>query len=189
MFRRPVALALFAFSFLTTSVPGWAETSRAVRDVIEEVVVTARKREENIQETPLAVTALSGEDLRDAGIDNVQDLSKSVPSLQINKGQGNQIYIRGIGERTGFVRVDPTVGVYLDGLFLPRADGQLLDTVDVDSLQVLRGPQGTLFGKNTTGGALVLTLAKPHEEFEGYVEAGLGSYDTRKLRAGVNLPV
>ncbi len=165
-----------------TSLPSFAQT-------LEEVVVTARKREENIQETPLAVTALSGDDLRDQGIENVNDLSKSVPSLQINKGQGNQIYIRGIGERSGFVRVDPTVGVYLDGLFLPRADGQLLDTVDVSSLQVLRGPQGTLFGKNTTGGALVLSLAKPHEEFEGYVEGGLGNYATRKLRVGLNMPV
>lgn len=157
--------------------------------VLEEVVVTARKREENIQETPLAVTALSGDDLKEAGIENVADLSKSVPSLQINKGQSNQIYIRGIGERTGFVRVDPTVGVYIDGLFLPRADGQLLDTLDVQSLQVLRGPQGTLFGKNTTGGALVLTLEKPHEEFEGYIEAGLGNYETRKIRGAVNMPV
>ncbi|MAY34998.1 MAG: TonB-dependent receptor [Spongiibacteraceae bacterium] len=176
---------------MLTSVWSFAQPAegRAARNIIEEVVVTARKREENIQETPLAVTALSGDDLREAGIDNVADLSKSVPSLQINKGQGNQIYIRGIGERTGFVRVDPTVGVYLDGLFLPRADGQLLDTVDVESLQVLRGPQGTLFGKNTTGGALVLTLAKPHEEFEGYVEGGISSYETRKLRAGFNFPL
>ncbi len=157
--------------------------------VLEEVVVTARKREENIQETPIAVTALSGDDLKEAGIENVADLSKSVPSLQINKGQSNQIYIRGIGERTGFVRVDPTVGVYIDGLFLPRADGQLLDTLDVRSLQVLRGPQGTLFGKNTTGGALVLTLEKPHEEFEGYLEAALGNYETRKIRGAVNMPV
>ena len=186
---RQVCWTLALCVLLPAPLAAQTSQSRSMSAVIEEVVVTARKREENIQETPLAVTALSGDDLREAGIDNVKDLSKSVPSLQINQGQGNQIYIRGIGERTGFVRVDPTVGVYLDGLFLPRADGQLLDTVDVESLQVLRGPQGTLFGKNTTGGALVLTLAKPHEEFEGYVEAGLGSYETRKLRAGVNLPV
>ncbi|WP_372764699.1 TonB-dependent receptor plug domain-containing protein, partial [Litorivivens sp.] len=124
---------------------------------LEEVIVTARRRAENIQETPIAVTAISGEALRDQGIVNTSELTKSVPSLQINEGQSNQIYIRGIGERSGFARVDPTVGVYLDDLFLPRTDGQLLDTVDVRSIQVLRGPQGTLFGKNTTGGALVLT--------------------------------
>lgn len=163
--------------------------SAAISGTLEEVVVTARKREENIQETPLAVTALSGAALKEAGIENVSELSKSVPSLQINKGQGNQIYIRGIGERSGFVRVDPTVGVYVDDLFLPRSDGQLLDTLDIQSLQVLRGPQGTLFGKNTTGGALVLSIAKPHEEFEGYVEGGIGNYGASHFRVGVNTPL
>jgi iron complex outermembrane receptor protein len=185
---RIITLSLL---FLTPVPAISQDNSSAVRrtGTLEEVVVTARKREENIQETPLAITALSGQDLKDAGIENVNDLSKSVPSLQINKGQSNQIYIRGIGERTGFVRVDPTVGVYMDGLFLPRADGQLLDTLDVSSLQVLRGPQGTLFGKNTTGGALVLTLEKPGEVFEGYIETGLGNYATRKIRGAVNLPI
>ena len=167
-----------------------SQTKKALqRGTLEEVVVTARKREENIQETPIAVTAMSGEAIKEQGIENVQDLSKSVPSLQVNKGQSNQIYIRGIGERSGFVRVDPTVGVYLDDLFLPRADGQLLDAVDVRSLQVLRGPQGTLFGKNTTGGALVLSLEKPNEEFSGYVEGVLGNYKTRAARAGLNIPI
>ncbi len=156
---------------------------------LEEVIVTARRRAENIQETPIAVTAISGEALRDQGIVNTSELTKSVPSLQINEGQSNQIYIRGIGERSGFARVDPTVGVYLDDLFLPRTDGQLLDTVDVRSIQVLRGPQGTLFGKNTTGGALVLTLEKPNDVYEGYVEGALGNYESRSLRAAVNIPI
>ncbi|WP_372747302.1 TonB-dependent receptor [Litorivivens sp.] len=156
---------------------------------LEEVIVTARRRAENIQETPIAVTAISGEALRDQGIVNTSELTKSVPSLQINEGQSNQIYIRGIGERSGFARVDPTVGVYLDDLFLPRTDGQLLDTVDVRSIQVLRGPQGTLFGKNTTGGALVLTLEKPNDVYEGYVEGALGNYESRSLRAAINIPI
>lgn len=163
--------------------------ARSQNVALEEVIVTARRRAENLQETPIAVTAISGESLREQGIVNTSELTKSVPSLQINEGQSNQIYIRGIGERTGFARVDPTVGVYLDDLFLPRTDGQLLDTVDVRSIQVLRGPQGTLFGKNTTGGALVLTLEKPNDTFEGYVEAGLGNYEARFVRAAVNVPI
>tara|TARA_R110001592_G_scaffold63586_12_gene195056 strand:+ start:2948 stop:5512 length:2565 start_codon:yes stop_codon:yes gene_type:complete len=184
---RLLAIALLAVA----AAPTISQESSGVKrsGVLEEVLVTARKREENIQETPLAITALSGKDLKDAGIENINELSKSVPSLQINKGQSNQIYIRGIGERTGFVRVDPTVGVYMDGLFLPRADGQLLDTLDVASLQVLRGPQGTLFGKNTTGGALVLTLEKPSDQFEGYIEAGIGNYQARKIRGAINVPI
>jgi iron complex outermembrane receptor protein len=135
----------------------------AASGTLEEVLVTARKRSESMQDIPIAVSAISAEDLRDRGISNTSELTKSVPSLEIRKGQANQIYIRGIGERTGFARVDPTVGVYLDDLFLPRSDGQLLDTVDIRSIQVLRGPQGTLFGKNTTGGAMVVSLLKPDD--------------------------
>ncbi|MBD2858781.1 TonB-dependent receptor [Spongiibacter sp. KMU-158] len=157
--------------------------------VLEEVFVTARKRSESMQETPIAVTAISAEALRERGITNTQELTKSVPSLEIRKGQANQIYIRGIGERTGFARVDPTVGVYLDDLFLPRSDGQLLDTVDVRSIQVLRGPQGTLFGKNTTGGAMVVSLEKPDDSRDAYVDFGVGNYAQHHLKAGANFPV
>jgi outer membrane receptor protein involved in Fe transport len=166
-----------------------AAGTRAAGGGIEEIVVTARRREESMQEIPIAVSALSAEDLRDRGITNLEELTKSVPSLQMSSGQSNQIYIRGIGQRTGFVRTDGAVGVYLDDLFIPRAEGQLLDTVDVQNIQVLRGPQGTLFGKNTTGGAIVLTLAKPHDEFESYIEANFGNYDTLGARAMVNGPV
>ncbi|MBB3048224.1 outer membrane receptor protein involved in Fe transport [Litorivivens lipolytica] len=161
----------------------------AASGILEEVLVTARKRSESMQDIPIAVSAISGEDLRERGIANTAELTKSVPSLEIRKGQANQIYIRGIGERTGFARVDPTVGVYLDDLFLPRSDGQLLDTVDIASIQVLRGPQGTLFGKNTTGGAMVVSLRKPDDSYEAYVEAGIGSYNHRRFKAGFNLPI
>ena len=156
---------------------------------IEEVLVTARKRAENLQETPVAVTALSGDDLRAQGILSTTELSKSVPSLQINDSTSAQIFIRGIGQRAPMARFDPSVSVYLDGIFIPRPDGQLLDTIDVESVQVLRGPQGTLFGKNNTGGALVFTLSKPGEERGGYVEAGLGNYNEQRLRAAVDMPV
>jgi outer membrane receptor protein involved in Fe transport len=156
---------------------------------LEEVIVTARRRAENIQETPIAVSALSGDDLRERGLSNVQDLAKVVPSLEIMKNRSSAIFIRGVGERTGFARVDPAVGVYLDDLFLPRADGQLLDTVDVSSIQVLRGPQGTLFGKNTTGGAMVMSLVKPADTFESYLDIGVGNRGLRRAKASVNLPL
>lgn len=156
---------------------------------LEEVLVTARKREENIQQTPIAISAISGDALREQGINNSRELTKTVPSLEIRRGQANQIYIRGIGERTGFARVDPAVGVYLDDIFLPRSDGQLLDTVDVRSIQVLRGPQGTLFGKNTTGGAMVMNVIKAHDGEEAFIEAGLGNYGRKRLKAGINRPI
>ncbi|MFT5562669.1 MAG: iron complex outermembrane receptor protein, partial [Litorivivens sp.] len=181
-------LLIFAASHLATP-------SRAVAAAVagqaslEEVIVTARRRSENIQDTPIAVSAISGEELRERGIGNVRDLSKMVPSLEITKNRTSSIFIRGVGERTGFARVDPAVGVYLDDLFLPRADGQLLDTVDVSSIQVLRGPQGTLFGKNTTGGAMVLTLQKPHDSFEAYFDIGLGNLGLHKAKASINFPI
>ncbi len=163
--------------------------SPAKRAVLEEVVVTARRREENLQTAPVAVSALSGDAMRQRGIANTSELTKSVPSLEISQGRATQIYIRGVGQRSGFARVDPTVGVYLDDLFIPRSDSQLLDTVDIENVQVLRGPQGTLFGKNTTGGAMVLTLAKPGDTQEGYVDVTLGSLGAQTVRAAWTQPV
>ncbi|QQD17970.1 TonB-dependent receptor [Spongiibacter nanhainus] len=161
----------------------------ARRAVLEEVMVTARRREESLQTAPVAVSALSGEDMRQRGIANTSELTKSVPSLEISQGRASQIYIRGVGQRSGFARVDPTVGVYLDDLFIPRSDSQLLDTMDIVNVQVLRGPQGTLFGKNTTGGAMVLTLAKPGDTQEGYVDITAGNYDTHTFRAAFTQPI
>ncbi len=189
--RRPGLIPLAMLCAASTALHA-DETSPATkqnRAVLEEVLVTARKRSESMQDIPIAVTAISAESLRERGISNTSELTKSVPSLEIRKGQANQIYIRGIGERTGFARVDPTVGVYLDDLFLPRSDGQLLDTVDIDSIQVLRGPQGTLFGKNTTGGAMVVSLRKPDDSNDAYIEVSAGNYAQRRLKAGINVPI
>ena len=193
-FARPSLSAIAGGIALGLSISPFTNAESAAdntlqKGVLEEVLVTARKRSESMQDIPIAVTAISADSLRERGISNTSELTKSVPSLEIRKGQANQIYIRGIGERTGFARVDPTVGVYLDDLFLPRSDGQLLDTVDIASVQVLRGPQGTLFGKNTTGGAMVVSLQKPDAEPAAYVEAGVGNYAQRRLKAGVNWPI
>ena len=137
----------------------------------------------------MAITAFSGDALRAQGILTAQDLAKSVPSLQINDSTAPQIFIRGIGQRAGLARFDPSVSVYLDGIFIPRPDGQLLDTIDIESVQVLRDPQGTLFGKNNTGGALVFSLVKPGGEGNDYVEGALGSYSEQRFRAGFDIPI
>ncbi len=183
------AAALVLHPVLLPSHAGAQEARGQSRGVLEEVIVTARKRSENIQETPVAVTAMSGFELRERGIVNARELAKSVPSLQIVEGQSNQIFLRGVGQLSGLVRQNPSVSAYLDGVFIPRADGQLLDTVDVENIQVLRGPQGTLFGKNNTGGALVFTLQKPGEEREGYIEGGLGNYSFSQAKMGYTLPI
>jgi outer membrane receptor protein involved in Fe transport len=152
--------------------------------VLEEVVVVARKRAENLQDTPVAVSAFSTEDMREAQINNLSDLPRTVPGLTNTDGaKFSGLTIRGVGSRVNKSSVDPGVGVYVDGLFLPRNDTQLVDVVDMESIQVLRGPQGTLFGKNTAGGAILMSSLKPTEEFSGSVEAKAGDFDRRDFKA------
>ncbi|MBK7521245.1 MAG: TonB-dependent receptor [Gammaproteobacteria bacterium] len=160
---------------------------------LEEIVVTARKREENLQQTPIAVSAFSGEQLARSGIFNISDFNKAVPGMEVQAGNGvagvANIYIRGVGQRNTEPNVDSGVGIYLDGVYISRADGALLDMNDVGSVQVLRGPQGTLFGKNTTGGALLIETNRPSEELEGKVSVTLGNYNQLDGALVVNLPL
>ena len=160
---------------------------------LEEVVVTARRRTENLQETPVAVTALSADALRDAGIRNLSDLNQIAPNMEVSSANGNaplaNIYIRGIGQRNSGANIDSGVGIYIDEVYVGRPDGALLDINDIQSVQVLRGPQGTLFGKNTTGGALVFTTNKPVEDFEGSVGLRVGNYDRLDANFVLNIPL
>lgn len=161
--------------------------------VLEEIIVTARKREESLQETPLAVSAYNGRTLREAGIDSMDDLNAIVPGIELQSGSGisgrANVFIRGVGQRNTGPNIDSGVGIYLDGIYLSRADGALLDMNDVSSVQVLRGPQGTLFGKNTTGGALVLETTRPKDEFEASVMLRGGNLDRRDGSFMVNVPL
>lgn len=160
--------------------------------VLEEVIVTARKREEILQETPVAISAFSNEQLRVAGIANTRDLEESVPGLNFSE-QGNKapsIFIRGVGQKEANAALDPGVGVYINSIYIPRTDSQLLDVMDTESIQVLRGPQGTLFGKNNTGGALLINTAMPHTEgLEGEVSTRIGNYGRRDLKGSANIPL
>lgn len=161
--------------------------------VLEEVVVTARKRAESLQETPVAVTALDAAALREAGVRNLADLNQVAPSIDVASANGNaplaNVYIRGVGQRNSGANIDSGVGIYIDEVYVGRPDGALLDLNDIQSVQVLRGPQGTLFGKNTTGGALVFTTNKPTDEFEGSVGGRVGNYDRLDGDFVLNLPL
>jgi iron complex outermembrane receptor protein len=161
--------------------------------VLEEVIVTARRRAESLQETPVAVTALDADALRDAGIRNLSDLNQIAPNIEVSSANGNaplaNIYIRGVGQRNTGANIDSGVGIYIDEIYVGRPDGGLLDLNDIQSVQVLRGPQGTLFGKNTTGGALVFSTNKPVDEFEGSVGVRVGNYDRLDADFVVNLPL
>lgn len=156
---------------------------------LEEVIVTARKRAETMQDVPIAISAFSGEALEKAGVKELQNLNESVPNLEFSQGNVPQVFIRGIGQRDAGATVDPGVGVYVDGIYLARLDAQMLDTADVASVQVLRGPQGTLFGKNNVGGAMLMELTKPEEEFSGYIDLGVGNLNGREGKLMLNMPL
>lgn len=160
--------------------------------VLEEVIVTARKREEVLQDTPVAISAFSSEDLKVAGIANTRDLQLSVPGLIFSE-MGNKspsIFIRGIGQKESSAVLDPGVGVYINSIYIPRTDSQLLDVVDTQSIQVLRGPQGTLFGKNNTGGALLVTTQLPDtQELGGEVSTRVGNFGRADLKVSGNIPL
>ncbi|MEH6590161.1 MAG: TonB-dependent receptor [Halioglobus sp.] len=194
MFRVPTvkrsALAVITASLAS---PAIVPMASAQNFALEEVIVTARRRAESLQETPVAVTALNAEALREAGINNLSDLNQIVPNIEVSSANGNaplaNIYIRGVGQRNSGANIDSGVGIYIDEIYVGRPDGGLLDLNDVQSVQVLRGPQGTLFGKNTTGGALVFTTNKPVDEFEGSVGVRVGNYDRLDGDFVLNVPI
>ncbi len=159
---------------------------------LEEVVVTARRREESLQDTPISVSAIGASALEDAGITSLADVKNIVPNLQIapTATKSQAIFVRGIGQRASTPELDPGVGQYLNGIFIARQDSQLLDAVDVENIQVLRGPQGTLFGKNNTGGAmLVTTVAPDFSRLSGSATVTAGSHGRQDIKASVNLPL
>lgn len=163
---------------------------------LEEVVVTARKREESLQETPIAVSAFSASDLEDRSLNNLMDVGSFAPNVIMATGQGGsgganngQIYIRGIGQSDFLFTTDPGVGIYIDGVFHPRTLGASMDLMDLERVEVLRGPQGTLFGKNTVGGAVNVVPAKPTGELGGYVEGTFGRFDRTDFKGSIDFPI
>lgn len=157
-----------------------------------EIIVTARKRDEAIQSVPIAVAALSGDALEEIGINRLDQTTALVPNLRIQtSGTGPSVasvYIRGIGYN-GTEKLDaPSVGVFIDDFYWGMGHGQLIDTFDIERLEVLRGPQSVLFGKNTSGGAIVARRTKPKGEFSAKLKAGLGNYGQKNFQAIVHTP-
>ena len=162
---------------------------------LEEVVVTARKLEENLQDTPVAVSAFSQAAIERLGLVSTEDLGRVTPNLQFKSFaplSGNnaaaQVFIRGIGQSDASGGVDPGVGIYLDGVYLGRSVGGVIQLRDIDNVQVVRGPQGTYFGRNTIGGAVLLTSTAPGNELQGEVRAGVGDNGLREWFGAVDVP-
>lgn len=163
---------------------------------LEEVIVTARRREESLQETPVAVTAFSAADLELRNISRVSDVGLYSPNVQFDDtasesggGGSSQIAIRGIGQTDYVITIEPGVGMYLDGVYLGKSVGSQIDNIDLERVEILRGPQGTLFGKNTIGGAVVITSKRPSDEIEFWIEGTTGEYDRADLKLSGNIPV
>ena len=158
---------------------------------LDEIVVTARKREENIQDTALSVSALSARDIDNRVPNDIRDLAADSPNLIIDDlqqgpGSPTAIFIRGIGVSDVEKNFDPTTGVVLDGVFIGANSGAMLKTIDLESVEILRGPQGTLFGRNTVAGVINLTRTKPTGEAGGKIRVGYGDYDTSVIDGLLN---
>ena len=149
---------------------------------LEEITVTARRVEENLQDTPVAVTVVSGDALEERQIFETTELDQLVPNLQFadnaplaGNNNSSQVFIRGIGQTDPTSTVDPGVGLYMDDVYIGSAVGATMGLRDIASIQVLRGPQGTLFGRNTIGGAILVTTVEPGDEAGAEVRASFGS--------------
>ena len=159
---------------------------------LEEVVVTAQFREQNLQETPLSITAISGEQLEDQGLTNVSDLGLVIPNANIRQqssifGPNPQIGMRGVNTNEFIYTTEPGVAVYMDDVYHGTLTGSAMDLLDLERVEVLRGPQGTLFGKNALGGAIRLISKTPKGDDTGYAEVTVGTSSRLDFKAGIRL--
>jgi iron complex outermembrane receptor protein len=161
---------------------------------LEEITVTARKREENLQSTPVAVSAFSATTMAERQMFTINDVAQYAPNLQFSSGAGgttssSNFFIRGIGQLDFITTTEPGVGTYLDGIYLARVTGAAIDLADIERVEVLRGPQGTLFGRNTIGGAVNIVTAKPSGEFGGKGTVRVGNRGLLEGNFTVDFPI
>ena len=168
MYLRQISLLPIA-AMLLLSQHSHAQSQGTAAALIEEVVVTARKRVESLVDTPIAITAMSGDAMEARGMTQLSDMAASTPSLTFvdvtsvtGSSSASVVYIRGVGQSFATATSEPGVGIYVDGVYMARNVGQVFNIVDLERVEVLRGPQGTLFGRNTVGGAISIHTKKTH---------------------------
>ncbi len=192
--RRPPSWPLYlALSYPMLAVAQQEESPEpAAAVVVEEITVTAQRREQRLQDVPMAVTGFSQDQLAARRISNIGDLDALAPGLQISKTISNstisQISIRGITQINPAIYWDPAVGLYVDGVYIGKAQGSIFDVVDLERVEVLRGPQGTLYGRNTLAGAINLVTRAPSGEFSGTASLEAGNYNALTQAVSVDLP-
>lgn len=183
-------LSLKSALILTTSLVATSIATPAFAQ-LDEIVVTAQKREQSLQDVPIAVTTVDNDYIESRNITSIQSLSSLAPNLKIENTPGNttaaQISIRGGVTINPALTWEPTVGIYLNGSYIGKTQGSIFDVADIERLEVLRGPQGALYGRNTLAGAVNIITAKPTGEFGGRIKAGFGNYNSRMAKATLNL--
>lgn len=164
--------------------------------LLEEIVVTARKREESLQDAPISISAFTADALEFRGVYDISQIASYTPNMEFDfaapisqTSAAAAVYIRGIGELDWALPVDPGVGIYLDGVYIARSIGGIMEVMEVEQIEVLKGPQGTLFGRNTIGGAISITSKKPHDEKEARVTLTTGSDERFDAKLYVNQPL
>lgn len=161
---------------------------------LDEIIVTAQKREESLQDTPISLAVFGSEALATNGISGLVDLRSHVPNLQLtphpNSASTTQIFMRGVGLNDDQITQDGSVAVYMDGVYVARSQGQAMEVAELERVEVLRGPQGTLYGRNATGGAINFVTRKPElGDFGAKLQATFGNLNNRRYKAAVNIPV
>lgn len=179
-----------ALGFLVQPLVGQAQGNESG---IEEITITAQRRAQNLQEVPIAVTAFTEAELERRQITRTLDLISFVPNMighnNTGVGTANSYSIRALNNTESIATFDPPVGTYVDDVFMARQNANNFQFFDVERIEVLRGPQGTLFGRNNTGGAISIVMKKPGTDMGGFVEAGFGEYNRTQARASVDLPL
>lgn len=178
---------------LSTALTATSFTASAADEdfVIEDIVVTATKRSERMMDVPISMSAMGSEQLAQTGIRELKNIAEYIPNLQISPGNDfrSQAIIRGVGSQSRNIGFDSRVGVYVDGVYMGQSPALNQELLDLEQVEVLRGPQGTLFGKNTVAGAISLITKKPGDELEGKVSADFGNYNYREFKGILNIPL
>ena len=186
------ALALTIYSVGVVA-QNTGQSSDKLMPILDEIIVTAQKRDENLQSVPVAVNVFSSQTILEAGINNTHDLAALTPSLTTTTSRSpfqNRLAIRGIGTAQNDPALEPSVGMFVDGVFLGRSGLGMSDLTDVERIEVLQGPQGTLYGKNTNAGAISVITKRPNlDEFEGYAEVSAGDYAMNKVTVAASGPL
>jgi iron complex outermembrane receptor protein len=194
-----MAMLLLGGAGVVAVSPALAEQGDSAADAqasgdAQDIVVTAQFRSQRVQDTPLSITALDADLLESRGVSNFTQVGEQAPNVVIKPagsvyGPAAQVFIRGIGQGDTNFALEPGVGVYIDDVYYATVFGSIFDMVDLDRVEILRGPQGTLAGKNSIGGTIKLFSARPNNDFGGYLEGTVGSFDRVGLRGSINVPI